>query len=135
MLFRSSVSYRMISDVPFGTFLSGGVDSTIVTAFAQKNSSIPINTFSIAFEEEQFNEIEYARKVAKHLGTNHHEMICSYSSAFELFDDIFSVYDEPIIDTSMFPTMIVSKFARQHVTMALSGDGGDETFFGYGNYT
>ncbi len=133
-LLNSSVAYRMISDVPFGTFLSGGIDSSLVTAVAQKNSSTPINTFTIGFEEQGLSEVEYARKVSKHLGTNHHEMVCSFTTALEMFDEALEVYDEPYADTSLFPTLLVSKFARQHVTMILSGDGGDETYLGYGFY-
>lgn len=133
-LVNSSVSYRMISDVPFGTFLSGGIDSSLVTAVAQSNSSVPVNTFSIGFKESSFNESGYARQVAEKLGTHHHEFMVSHQEAQELFDDILDVYDEPFADSSSVPTMLVSKLARQHVTMTLSGDGGDETYMGYGFY-
>ncbi|CAN5428801.1 asparagine synthase (glutamine-hydrolyzing) [soil metagenome] len=133
-LVNSAVKYRMIADVPFGTFLSGGVDSSLVTAVAQRNSSVPINTFSIGFKESSFNEAEHARKVAQHLGTKHHEFMVSYQEAIDLFEDIIDVYDEPFADSSSVPTMLVSKLARQHVTMTLSGDGGDETYLGYGFY-
>lgn len=133
-LVNSSVSYRMISDVPFGTFLSGGVDSSLVTAVAQNNSNTAVNTFSIGFKEAKFNESAYAKQVADHLGTKHHEFTVSHNEAIELFDDILKVYDEPFADSSSVPTMLVSKLARQHVTMTLSGDGGDETYLGYGMY-
>lgn len=133
-LLLSSVQYRMISDVPFGTFLSGGIDSSLVTAMAQRNSSVPVKTFSIGFKEASHNESQYARQVSKHLGTHHTEFIVSESDALELTEKIFSTYDEPYADSSAIPTMLVSKLARQHVTMVLTGDGGDELFLGYGAY-
>lgn len=134
-LIESSVNYRMISDVPFGTFLSGGIDSSTVTAVAQSVSDKPVNTFSIGFKEAEFNEAEHAAKIAKHLGTNHHEFMVSYNDAMEHFDEIIKTYDEPFADSSSIPTMLVSRLARKHVTMTLSGDGGDEQFLGYGFYT
>lgn len=133
-LLESSVNYRLISDVPFGTFLSGGIDSSTVTAVAQSISDKPINTFSIGFKEADFNEAEYAAKIAKHLGTNHHEFTVSYRETMEHFDQIIKTYDEPFADSSSIPTMLVSRLARKHVTMTLSGDGGDEQFYGYGFY-
>ncbi|TVR77564.1 MAG: asparagine synthase (glutamine-hydrolyzing) [Chitinophagaceae bacterium] len=133
-LLESSVKYRLISDVPFGTFLSGGIDSSVVTAVASKLTSKPLNTFSIGFKEQSHNEAEYAAKVAKHLGTRHHEFIVSQKDVQQLVPDIIDVYDEPFSDSSAFPTMLVSKLAREHVTMTLSGDGGDELFMGYGAY-
>ena len=133
-LMRSSVQMRMISDVPFGTFLSGGIDSSLVTAIAQSVSADPVKTFSIGFKEAGFNESEYARKVSRHLHTEHHEFIVTYNDAIELADKIVAQYDEPYADSSAIPTMLVSKLARQHVTMTLSGDGGDELFMGYGAY-
>ncbi len=131
---EKSVEYRLMADVPFGTFLSGGIDSSLVTAAAQAVSSKPINTFSIGFTDAGFNEAEHAKKVANHLGTKHHEFYVGYNEALELFDDILDVYDEPFADSSSVPTMLVSKLAREHVTMTLSGDGGDESFLGYGSY-
>jgi len=133
-LMRSSVQLRMISDVPFGTFLSGGIDSSLVTAIAQSVSAEPVKTFSIGFKEAGFNESEYAKKVSRHLHTEHYEFIVTYNDAIELADKIIDQYDEPYADSSAIPTILVSKLARQHVTMTLSGDGGDELFMGYGAY-
>jgi len=130
----SSVKYRMISDVPFGAFLSGGADSSLVTAVAQRVSSAPINTFSIGFRESKFNESEYARKTAEYLGTNHNEIMVSQLDALDLFEQIPEIYDEPFADSSAVPSLLVAKLARQQVKMTLSGDGGDETFLGYGFY-
>ncbi len=133
-LVNSSVRYRMIADVPFGTFLSGGIDSSLVTSVAQRNSEKPINTFSIGFSESKYNESQHAQAVAKYLGTHHHEFLVKESDAIELIDRMIDAYDEPFADSSALPTMLVSKLARKHVTMTLSGDGGDELFMGYGSY-
>lgn len=133
-LLDSSIQYRMISDVPFGTFLSGGIDSSIVTSFAQKHSDAPINTFSIGFKEGKYNESKFAAEVAKHLGTNHHEFTVTENDAQELLFKMVGAMDEPFADSSVIPTMLVSRLARKHVTMTLSGDGGDELFLGYGSY-
>jgi len=131
----NSVEKRLISDVPYGTFLSGGIDSSLVTAIAQKVDSKPIKTFSIGFKESKFNESGYARKVAEYLKTDHHEYTVSHNDALELIDELDERFDEPFADSSAIPTMLVSKMAKQHVTMTLSGDGGDELFHGYGSYT
>jgi len=131
----SSIRYRLKSDVPYGTFLSGGIDSSLVTAVAQQQLSKPLNTFSIAFPDSKHNEAGYAKEVAKYLHTNHHELIVTEKDALALTEEMLDLYDEPFADSSAIPTMLVSKFARQHVTMTLTGDGGDELFMGYGMYT
>ncbi len=134
-LITKSIQYRLISDVPYGTFLSGGVDSSLVTAVAQQVCDTQLKTFSIGFKEAKFNESHYAKQVADHLKTDHHEFVVSHKDAMHLIEEILGTYDEPYSDPSSVPTMIVSKLARQHVTMTLSGDGGDELFHGYGAYT
>ena len=133
-LMISSVQYQLKSDVPFGVFLSGGIDSSLVTAQAVMLSSVKVNTFSIGFEENSHNESEYAKAIAKYLGTDHHEFIVSYKDALNLIEDMFDCYDEPFADSSAIPTLLVSKLAKQYVTVTLSGEGGDELFFGYGAY-
>jgi len=133
-LLVDSVQKRMIADVPLGTFLSGGIDSSLVTAIAQKLSAKPVKTFSIGFKENKFNESQYAKQVAGYLKTEHHEFMVSENDVLELVDTYFNAYDEPYADSSGFPTMLVSKLAKQYVTVALSGDGGDELFHGYGSY-
>ncbi len=133
-LLISSVQYQLISDVPLGVFLSGGIDSSIVAALASRQSDTKLNTFSIGFTDEKFNEAPYARAVAAHLGTEHHEFTVSAADARELAEPMLDAYDEPYADSSAIPTMLVSRLARQHVTVALCGDGGDELFFGYGMY-
>ena len=133
-LIISSVQYQLKSDVPFGVFLSGGIDSSLVTAQAVGLSIVKVNTFSIGFEENSHNESEYAKAVAKYLGTDHHEFIVSYRDAMDLIESIFDTYDEPFADASAIPTMLVSKMAKQYVTVTLSGEGGDELFYGYGAY-
>jgi asparagine synthase (glutamine-hydrolysing) len=134
-LLKASVKKRLMSDVPFGTFLSGGVDSSLVTALAQQESSERLKTFSIGFENSKHDESIYARQVAEHLGTKHFEYKVTEKDALDLVEDILTQYDEPYADSSAIPTMLVSKMARQEVTMTLSGDGGDELFMGYGAYT
>lgn len=133
-LVESSVAYCMIADVPLGIFLSGGVDSSLVASVAQRLSSQPVNTFSIAFDDKKFNEAPYAQQVADHIGSSHHVFTVTEKQALELADSLLDVYDEPYADSSAIPTMMVSRLARQHVTVALSGDGGDELFMGYGFY-
>ncbi len=133
-LIENSVQSRMVSDVPFGTFLSGGIDSSLVTATASQFVEKPLNTFSIGFEESKHDESKYAKEIAKRLKTNHHEFILSEKKALPLFESILESYDEPYADSSAIPTMLVSSLARQEVTMILTGDGGDELFHGYGMY-
>ncbi|MEO8148387.1 MAG: asparagine synthase (glutamine-hydrolyzing) [Bacteroidia bacterium] len=133
-LLRSAFEYRMVADVPVGVFLSGGYDSSLVTALLQTNRQQKLKTFTIGFEEEAFNEATWARKVATHLGTEHHEFTCTYKQAMEIIPTLADMYDEPFADSSAIPTYLVSKVARQQVTVALSADGGDETFAGYTKY-
>jgi len=133
-LLESAVRYQLVSDVPFGTFLSGGIDSSLVTAIAQKSCKHPINTFTIGFPDKKFNEAGHARTIANYLGTNHHEFLVTQEEALKWIPAFFETYDEPFADASGLPTLIVSNLARKKVTMTLSGDGGDELFMGYGAY-
>lgn len=133
-ILTSSVQYQLRSDVPMGVFLSGGIDSSLLTALAVNLSMSTVNTFSIGFEENRYNELNYARAVSAHLKTNHHELVVTYKDALDLLSTGMEIYDEPHADSSILPTMMVSKLARKHVTVTLSGDGGDELFMGYGTY-
>jgi len=128
-----SVELRMRSDVPFGAFLSGGVDSTIITGLMQQQSTQKVRTFSIGFTEKQFDERSYAREAAAKLGTDHHEFVVD-PSAVEMLPKLVWHYDEPFADSSAIPTMYLSQLTRQHVSVALTGDGGDELFAGYDRY-
>ncbi len=134
-ILHESVKRCLISDVALGTFLSGGVDSSLVTAIAQEVSNRPIQTFSIGFKEARFDESGFAKRVATQLRTDHHEFVVRYDEAMKLVESLSEVYDQPYADSSAIPTMIVSKLAREHVKVVLSGDGGDEVHLGYGAYT
>jgi len=133
-LMISAFQYRMIADVPVGVFLSGGYDSTAVTALLQANSSKKIKTFTIGFEDPKFNEAPHAKEVAAHLGTEHYEHTCTYKDALDIVPQWADIYDEPFGDISGIPTTLVSRIAREQVTVALSADGGDEIFAGYQKY-
>ena len=133
-LVYDAVEKQLVSDVAIGTFLSGGVDSSLVTAVASKVSPQKINTYSISIDDGKYNESKYASQVAKQLNTSHHEFHVKEKQVLELINELLPTYDEPFADSSAFPTMMVSKLARQHVKVALSGDGGDELFMGYGMY-
>ncbi len=132
-ILRESTRLRMISEVPLGAFLSGGVDSSLIVALMAQESSTPVKTFSIGFEEEDYSELKYARMVAEHVGAEYHEFVVK-PNALEILETLVDHYGEPYADSSAIPTYYVAKETRNHVTVALNGDGGDESFAGYERY-
>jgi asparagine synthase (glutamine-hydrolysing) len=131
---KTAVAGRMIADVPVGAFLSGGIDSSLVVALMQEVGSAAARTFTIKFENPEFDESAHAAAVARHLGTEHHEEVCTVKTMLDVVDRLPRFFDEPFADSSAIPTYLVSQATRRHVTVALSGDGGDELFFGYPRY-
>ena len=133
-LTMDAVKTRLFADVPVGVFLSGGVDSSLVAALATKTTNEKIKTFSVKFNEKGFDESIYAKQVADHLNTDHNIIECNYNEGIDLIENFYQYYDEPFSDSSAIPSMLLAKHTRKHVTVALSGDGGDESFIGYHRY-
>lgn len=133
-LMKDAFQLRMVSDVPVGVFLSGGYDSSLVTAVLQKQMNSKLKTFTIAFDDAKYDESKYAQKVADILGTDHHTFVCSDKEALEIIPKLADYYDEPFADPSLIPTMLLSEKTKEKVTVSLSADGGDEIFYGYNRY-
>lgn len=133
-LLQDATRIRLFADVPVGVFLSGGIDSSLVTALAQKSTSEKVKTFSIKFNDKGFDESGYAEQVATHLQTDHHTILCDINDGLNLIENFSYYYDEPFADASAIPSMLLAKHTREHVTVALSGDAGDESFLGYHRY-
>lgn len=134
LLLREALKGQMLSDVPLGAFLSGGIDSTLTVSLMQQISDTPVRSFTIGFEEEKYNEAVYAKETAAYLGTNHTELYVGYEDVMDILPKLSEAFGEPFADSSQLPTMLVSKMTREHVTVALSGDAGDEFYCGYNTY-
>ena len=130
----NAVKNRLFADVPVGVFLSGGIDSSLIAALATQTTNEKIKTFSVKFNEKGFDESIYAQQVANHLKTDHHVIECNYEEGIDLIENFSHYYDEPFADSSAIPSMLLAKYTKKHVTVALSGDGGDESFIGYHRY-